>query len=60
MDAIARNELRAATARVPRVAIFAFAKRFEQPSLAEGFAEIWRVHAAGTAEAPAFELEALA
>jgi predicted kinase len=54
---LGRNAGRAGPARVPPVAIFTVAKRFQPPTIAEGFDELWRVRAAGTAEAPAFELE---
>ena len=54
---LGRNAGRDGKARVPPVAIFTFAKRFEPPEAAEGFAELWRVRAAGTAEAPSFELQ---
>jgi predicted kinase len=53
---LARNAGRTGRARVPPVAIFAFAKRFEPPTMAEGFA-LWRVRAGGTVVAPSFELE---
>lgn len=56
---LGRNQGRSGTARVPPVAIFAFAKRFEEPTVAEGFAELWRVCATGTPEAPTFALEAM-
>ncbi len=36
-EAVARNEGRTGRARVPKVAIFTVAKRFEPPALAEGF-----------------------
>ena len=54
---LGRNAGREGAARVPPVAIFTFAKRFQAPTPAEGFDELWRVRAAGTPEAPAFELE---
>jgi predicted kinase len=54
---LGRNARRAGPARVPPVAIFAFAKRFQAPTVGEGFDALWRVRATGTAEAPAFELE---
>jgi predicted kinase len=56
---VGRNQGRSGSARVPPVAIFTFAKRFEVPSHSEGFAELWRVRATGTAEAPTFELQRL-
>lgn len=40
-DALRRNRLREGPARVPDVAIFATLKRFEPPSLDEGFDELW-------------------
>jgi predicted kinase len=40
---LARNRARAGDARVPAVAIFTAAKRFEPPSRAEGFDEIYAV-----------------
>jgi predicted kinase len=45
--ALARNARRAGRARVPPVAIHATRARFEPPGEDEGFAEIWRVEAAG-------------
>ena len=36
-EAVARNEGRTGRARVPKVAIFTVAKRFEPPALDEGF-----------------------
>ncbi|HET7697967.1 MAG TPA: ATP-binding protein [Vicinamibacterales bacterium] len=39
-DAVARNERREGRAKVPKVAIFASAKRLVAPSLAEGFDEL--------------------
>ena len=56
---LARNAGRTGRARVPPVAIFAFAKRFEPPELSEGFAALWRVEASGAPEAPAFDLAAV-
>jgi predicted kinase len=53
---LGRNRGREGKARVPAVAIFALAKRFRAPTFAEGFAELWRVRATGTADEPAFEL----
>ena len=44
-DAVARNSRRTGGARVPAVAIFAAAKRLEQPSLEEGFDRLFRVEA---------------
>jgi predicted kinase len=52
-----RNAGREGTARVPPVAIFAFAKRFQPPTPAEGFDELWRVRATGTRDTPTFERE---
>lgn len=52
---VARNREREGRARVPPVAIFTAAKRFEPPRHAEGFATLWRVRAAGTRETPTFE-----
>jgi predicted kinase len=57
---LGRNGERSGAARVPPVAIFAAAKRFEPPTAAEGFAALWRVRPAGTCEAPSFELAPLA
>ena len=54
---LGRNDRRTGRSRVPPVAIFTFAKRFEQPYHDEGFAELWRVHATGTADDPEFVLE---
>jgi predicted kinase len=56
-DCVGRNRGRTGPAQVPPVAIFVTAKRFEPPTLAEGFSALWRVRPCGTAEAPAFELE---
>ncbi len=49
-EAVARNELREGRAKVPKVAIFAFAKRLTPPAIEEGFDELfrWRVSADGT------------
>jgi predicted kinase len=44
--AIARNEERSGRAKVPKVAIFAVAKRLERPSMAEGFDQLFCVHIA--------------
>ena len=52
---LGRNARRTGRDRVPPVAIFTFAKRFELPERAEGFDELWRVCASGTADAPTFE-----
>jgi predicted kinase len=41
---VARNEQREGRAKVPKVAIFAGAKRLERPQLAEGFDELYVVH----------------
>ena len=46
-EAVARNERREGRARVPKVAIFACAKRLVVPSLAEGFDELHTVRADG-------------
>jgi predicted kinase len=46
-ESLARNRGREGRARVPDVAIFATAKRFQAPSHAEGFDELWRVGIAG-------------
>ena len=40
---MARNEKREGRARVPKVAIFTFAKRLAPPFLEEGFDELHRV-----------------
>ena len=56
---LGRNARREGPARVPPVAIFTFAKRFQEPTVGEGFGALWRVRATGTADAPAFELAAL-
>lgn len=53
---LGRNERRTGPARVPKVAIFAFAKKLQPPTLGEGFAALWRVRATGDADQPAFEL----
>lgn len=42
-EAVARNATRAGTARVPNVAIFTVATRFEPPALAEGFDQLFRL-----------------
>lgn len=44
-DAVARNAGREARARVPNVAIFATARKLEQPMLAEGFERLFLVRA---------------
>ena len=56
-EAVARNERREGRAKVPKVAIFAFAKRLTAPATAEGFDELfrWRVSDDGDFE----ELERL-
>ena len=54
---LGRNRAREGRARVPPVAIFTSAKRFQTPTVAEGFAALFRVRAAGTATAPTFALE---
>jgi predicted kinase len=41
--AIARNAERSGRAQVPKVAIFAVAKRLERPALTEGFDQLFRV-----------------
>lgn len=46
-ESLARNRGREGRARVPDVAIFATAKRFEAPSCAEGFDALWQVRIAG-------------
>jgi predicted kinase len=46
-DSLARNRAREGRARVPDVAIFATAKRWEPPLLAEGFDALWEVRIAG-------------
>ena len=46
-ESLARNRGREGRARVPDVAIFATAKRFQAPSHTEGFDELWRVGIAG-------------
>jgi len=56
---LGRNRLRDGKARVPPAAIFTAAKRFEPPTVGEGFAALFRVRAVGTGGAPAFELEAI-
>lgn len=53
---LGRNAQREGRARVPPVAIFAAAKRFQPPTVGEGFAALWRVRVAGSAAAPTFEL----
>ena len=53
---LGRNARREGRAKVPPVAIFAAAKRFQAPIVDEGFAALFRARATGTAEAPAFEL----
>ena len=42
-EAVARNENRTGSARVPKVAIFTVAKRLDCPALDEGFDAIWDV-----------------
>jgi predicted kinase len=42
-EAVARNEKRTGSARVPKVAIFTVGKRLEYPELDEGFDAIWDV-----------------
>lgn len=57
---VGRNREREGRARVPPVAIFTAAKRFEPPRRDEGFTALWRVRATGTREAPTFERTAIA
>jgi predicted kinase len=42
-EALKRNEGRAGKARVPKVAIYAMAKKLEVPQLSEGFEKLFRV-----------------
>lgn len=42
-ECLHRNEARLGVERVPEVAIRAAAKRLEQPTLAEGFDQLWYV-----------------
>ena len=51
-EAVARNEQREGREKVPKVAIFACAKRLVPPSAEEGFDELrwWRVSGPGTFE----------
>jgi predicted kinase len=42
-EALKRNEERAGKAHVPKVAIYAMAKRLQAPELREGFDELFRV-----------------
>lgn len=42
-DCLRRNRAREGDARVPDVGVFATIARLTKPTLAEGFAEIWRV-----------------
>jgi predicted kinase len=42
-EAVARNDERTGSGKVPRVAIFTIAKRLERPDLAEGFDHVFRV-----------------
>ena len=44
-ECLARNETREGRARIPRVGIFAAAKRLTPPSREEGFDEVFAVHA---------------
>lgn len=46
-DAIARNAMRDKRRQVPVSAILGTQKRFEPPSLGEGFADVWRAWADG-------------
>jgi len=56
-ESLVRNQARSGTARVPNVAIYATAKRFQPPTAGEGFDALYQVRATGTAELPAFEVE---
>ena len=49
--AVARNAARTDRQRIPVVGIFATAKRFQPPTLAEGFAELFRVDGNGSTTA---------
>ena len=42
-EAVARNAVRAGAAKVPNVAIFTVAKRFEAPTRAEGYDQLFRL-----------------
>jgi predicted kinase len=42
-EAVARNAERTGSAKVPNVAIFTVAKRFEPPTLAEGYDQLFRL-----------------
>jgi predicted kinase len=42
-EAVARNAGRSGAARVPNVAIFTVAKRFEPPTLSEGYDQLFRL-----------------
>jgi predicted kinase len=46
-ESLARNRGREGRARVPDIAIFATARRFQAPSHTEGFDALWRVGIAG-------------
>jgi predicted kinase len=46
-DCLARNRSRSGRARVPNVALYTAAKRFEPPALAEGFDRLSRIRAEG-------------
>ena len=59
-DCAGRNKTRGDKPPVPPAAIFGFAKRFEPPTLEEGFAALWRVGTCGSAEKPSFELRRVA
>jgi predicted kinase len=56
-ESLARNRARSGTARVPPVAIYATANKFQPPTHEEGFDALYRVRATGTPESPAFEVE---
>ena len=45
-QAIARNEGRTGKARVPKVAVFASAKRLQRPSIGEGFDQLFHIEPA--------------
>ena len=42
-DCIARNALRIGRAKVPNVAIYTMAKKFQEPTMAEGFDDIVKI-----------------
>ncbi len=56
-ESLARNQMRSGTARVPNVAIYSTAKRFQSPTVAEGFDALYQMGTSGTAKYPAFEVE---